>query len=332
MFPDMIKSKLASSVLLLAALCPFVLPIAANADYEVYYEEGVRELPSSLPTPPTPPPAPPPPPPAPPPPMVQAPPPPPFSPPIVVPTDVSRLQTVNNSNTTVPPGLQPVSDGIVVLADNKFPSDDKPKANDKILAFAKDGAVMERLSPYAIKIVEGTVFVSVRRPSQLGMIKTPLGDIALSSNGELVIKIVNGKLHILNASATGTKCKIKLGSGAFAEYDKKTVAIRPGYEFVASKTKLTREDLRPSDGIARRRSKVFEDGRIALSEFSVDAFVRYSDLVAHLNQEESNVKERRIIADLSKMAAVLNYVNNSQGYSYTKPNTQLAGKDSSQPN
>lgn len=225
----------------------------------------------------------------------------------------------------IPPGLPPVSQGIEVIAADRFPQSKKNQNTDNILVRAKDNAVWERTSPHSVKLVSGMILVSVRRPSQLGVIETSEADLALSADGELLLSAENGVLHVLNASARGSGCKIKLRSPLFDHKAKHTFALKPGYEFVAGDKKLSRRDLRPQDGIARRRSQVFEDGRIALSEFSVDAMLRYCDLVANMNQKDSGVKERRILADMSKMAAVLNQVNGTQGFSYSKDESRLAG-------
>jgi hypothetical protein len=72
--------------------------------------------------------------------------------------------------------------------------------------------------------------------------------------------------------------------------------------------------LRPHDGISRRRTKVLNQGYVALSEFSVESVLHTSSLIANMTQKESDAKEKRIISDMSKMAAVLNQVNGSSGY------------------
>lgn len=281
---------------------------------------------SPAPPPPTPPPTPPPPPPV----VVQPPPvlrpSTPFSPPIVVPTDTSYQGgaagglPAGKLGGVLPPNAPPVSDGIQILADNQFPEKDESKQpTDGILVRAKDNAQIERPNSYSVKLVSGTILVSVRRPSRLGMITTPLADVALSADGDLLISEEHGVLHILNASARGLNCKIKLHKAEFASSRKHTFAIKPGFEFTACQTKLSRANLRPADGIARRRTQVFEDGRIALSEFSVHGLLVHHELVASLNQKDMGTKERRILGDLSKMAAVLNQVNGSTGYHYSAP-------------
>lgn len=245
----------------------------------------------------------------------------PFTPPTVVSTDVTKT---TNLTGLLPPNAPPVSDGIFVLADNQFPRElDNTRDKEGILVRARENTTMERTGDCAVKLTEGTILVSVRRPTRLGFIKTPAGEIALSADGEVLVSMNKDTLHVLNASARGAGCKIRLAPHLAQR--KHTFAIQAGYDFVAGEHRLTRADLRPADGIARRRSQVFEEGHIAVSEFSVHGVLSNCDLVASLQQKDSGTKERRILADMSKMAAVLNQVNGSMGYSYS--GTGLAGKD-----
>jgi hypothetical protein len=222
----------------------------------------------------------------------------------------------SNLTGALPANAPPLSDGIMVLADRQFPRETEGTTDhDSILVRARENTIMERGGDCAVTLKEGSILVSVRRPSKLGFIKTSLGDIALSADGELLVTANRGTVHILNASARGAGCKIRLAPQFAGK--KNTFAIQPGYDFTVSEHRLSRAELRPSDGIARRRSQVFEDGRIALSEFSVSGLLRDCDLIASLQQKDSGNKERRILADLSKMAAVLNQVNGAMGYSYS---------------
>ena len=94
--------------------------------------------------------------------------------------------------------------------------------------------------------------------------------------------------------------------------------ISGGYELIAGQEKMTRSTLRPKDGIARRYQKVLENGHLAVSEFSIESAINSCDMLVDLQQKTSGVKERRILSDMSKMAAVLNYKNGSQGYTAEK--------------
>jgi hypothetical protein len=87
-----------------------------------------------------------------------------------------------------------------------------------------------------------------------------------------------------------------------------------GHEIVSSDHALTRADLHPHDGIGRRRFGFVESNVLAVSEFSLESVLTSSDFLVDLSQKTSGIKERRIMGDLSKMAAVLNYMNGQQGF------------------
>lgn len=53
---------------------------------------------------------------------------------------------------------------------------------------------------------------------------------------------------------------------------------------------------------------------MGISEISVESILHASDLIANLQQQDSGARERRILADMSKMAAVRNRVNGTCGF------------------
>lgn len=92
------------------------------------------------------------------------------------------------------------------------------------------------------------------------------------------------------------------------------VAVKVGHELVSSDHALTRHDLQPHDGIGRRRFAFVETNVLAVSEFSLESVLTSSDLLVDMAQTTDGLRERRIMGDLSKMAAVLNYMNGGTGY------------------
>ena len=311
----------------------FVLAFISSALYCAAFAQRGEEViiigpdPASPPayTAPAPPPPAPPPPLAPPPDPVRLPfvppKPPPFTPPIVVPTDVTH-QTPSMDND---PNLPSMKDAVAVLASNRFKSgSEKNQDASGIVVMSEALAKYEKTTSYSVNLVSGTIIVSVKRPSQVGLISTDIADFALSADGDAVISSVNGVVRILNTTARGEACRIKLLNPS-PNAKNKIFAVRPGYEFLIGKEKLRRRDLKPSDGIARRRFKVFDDGKIAISEFSVQSVLQGSDLIAHIAQQYNGAKEKRVLADMSKMAAVLNHVHSPHGYT-TAGNTGLASR------
>jgi hypothetical protein len=223
-----------------------------------------------------------------------------------------------------------MTNGLVPIDQENFPKPDDSQNDDGILVRSVEGTIMERPSQHSVKLTEGTILVGVRKPSKVGSIDAPLLEVSLQSNSVLLVSSSGGIVHVMNASARGTACKLRLRESQFADTKKRVFAIKPGFEFVAGDRKLKNHDLHPVDGIARRRSQLFGDGRIALSEFSVERLLTGCVLISDMAQKESGTKEKRVIADLSKMATVLNIVNGSQGYTYSgRPSgaSQLAGKD-----
>lgn len=287
----------------------------------------VPEVPAAsnpTPAPPPPPPAPPPPPPVTPPPPQQlatpTPIPPPFSPGVVVPNDVSAAAARMPAQ---PPGLRPLVQNLILLSDNKFPFPKTKDKGDGIIVRPEEKASIERPSPCSVKVHTGRVLVSVRRPSEVGLAITSLAEISLSSDSDVLIGAENGLVRVLNLDARGSACKIKLSQNVLNNPQNKIIAIKPGMELVFSNAKLSRHSLRPSDGIARRRSKMLEDGRIALTEFSLATVMQSCDLIVQLEQETSNSKTQRMLTDMSKMAAVLNYMN-GPGFTYGGAGNQVA--------
>ena len=132
-------------------------------------------------------------------------------------------------------------------------------------------------------------------------------------NSDFIVKFDADTLRITNADARGRNLRIFLNKGPFSK-NKTHVSIKSGYELVIGSNKLTRSDMRPADGIARRHFQVLDNGHLAISEVSVGSIISASSLIANIRQNTTGSIERRIIGDMSKMAAVLNHMNGTQGF------------------
>jgi len=303
------------------SVCFAIFALPASAQLEVPYEGPFNDA-----VPPSPPPPPsynysPPPPPPPPPPVIFIPPPNTTNvhvPPIMVPTDVTPVTpeyTTANLPFTGSFDNPLALNGVNEISESHFPKQEDCKGStDWIVIKTATGSECDRLSPFSFDLRSGSILVSVKHPSHLALIKTIFGVIAIHANGDAQINLENGVLRIFNLTGRGDSIMAKLDQGPFAGPADPTIAIQPGYEVVASVNKLTRVDLRPSDGVGRRHSKVMESGHLAVSQYSVESLFNTSALIADMTQKETGTKERRIIGDMSKMAAVLNYMNGTQGF------------------
>lgn len=242
--------------------------------------------------------------------------------PFIAPTDVSNpymMHTLNNLPFNQLPNDHALR-GIEQLAFTQFPKESKKQKDESpIYVFPKPDektAQYERVSPAYIDFKGGEILVSVHKPATMGLVKTPLGMIAIAPNSEVILSMLNGVLRIINLDGVGRNVKIKLAEGPFAE-DTKVVSLKPGFELVVGNEKLTRKDIRPRDGLARRHFQLMAKGHLAISELSVASILESSSLLADLKQSITGSQERRIIGDMSKMASVLNYMNGTQGFTVT---------------
>ncbi|MGH9553603.1 MAG: hypothetical protein ACRD3W_29750, partial [Terriglobales bacterium] len=206
-------------------------------------------------------------------------------------------------------GITPVS---------QFPNDkDAGGSTEWILVRYEQGTVFTRPSPYIVNFDNGRILVSVKKPSNMAFVKVGFGEIALQANGDMVVSNKDGVLRIDNLDGIGKSVTVRLNEGPFGG-KAQTLSIAPGYEVVAGEHKLTAHDLHPHDGIARRNFRVLQSGNLAVSEFSVESAIKNISMIVEMTQSTSGVKERRIAGDMSKMAAVLNYMNGTQGYTEEK--------------
>lgn len=260
----------------------------------------------------------------------------------LIPTDYTNFSMGVFNSAIIMPNLNPAA--AVQKLSRPFPNLDQVQQNEEgIFVRSLENTSFTRPSLASVKLESGSILVSVRRPSKMAVISTPQGDVSATADSDVIVTYNDGLLRVLNLTGHGEAVKIKvhasnvsskiISSVPETKLDTKlepshepivsqpvAIAVKVGHEIVSSDHALTRADLHPHDGIARRRFGFVEtnvnqkDNVLAVSEFSLESVLTSSDLLVDLSQKTSGLKERRIMGDLSKMAAVLNYMNGQQGF------------------
>lgn len=210
--------------------------------------------------------------------------------------------------------------GIQTLSDSQFPNINELKGPlDGILVkYLGANQPYDQPNPYTVQMKQdGVILISVKKPSLMGVVKIAgFGNISVKSDGDVIVSLLNGVLRVMNLDGSDIICQ--LNQGPFGGPADPTVQVAYGYELVASDKKLGRAEMKPKDGVARRHFKILENGHMAISEFSVESAINNSELIAELQSKASGAKERRILGDMSKMAAVLNYKSGTHGFKAEK--------------
>lgn len=243
-------------------------------------------------------------------------------PPNILPTDVTgRITGVEGQ---LPQNASALS-GIKL---STFPSKEAGRDEEPgITARGDENAVFHKQSPFFVKYEKGDVMVSIRKPCRLGFVSTPLGEIALTGDADIMMSdSEDGVLHIFNLSGNGETVRIKFNDAVLPDEKEKTFALAPGYELIGAPHQLSYHEIRRQDSIARRNFKVIQNGQVAVCEFSVESVLVSSNVIAKLQSSEAGPKDRRVIADLSKMAAVLNEINGPYGYTVETVSGSMAQK------
>jgi hypothetical protein len=202
-------------------------------------------------------------------------------------------------------------DGIRTL--NSFPTEGDGSM-DQVLVRGTEESKFKKTNSYSVRFDEGEILVSVRKPTRVAFVTFDCGTVALNPDADVMLKRVNDVYHIINFDGRGETVKIKFSGGDARSQDAKVVALAPGFEVVVGDRVLKHSDIRLADGCARRHFKSLDDGKVVVCEISTESVMRSSSVIAHLHQSQSEEMDRRIIGDMSKMAAVLNYVNGTQGF------------------
>jgi hypothetical protein len=232
-------------------------------------------------------------------------------PPIVVPTDVTRpllpplLYFATMADMAAQGGIQSTS---------QFPREQDLGGDAHwIMVRKEDATLYTRPSPFTVDFKYGRILVGVKKPSNAALVYTPLGQVAISANGDVLVSWKDNVLRVDNLDGTGQTVKVRLDKGIFAGHPAQ-VAIAPGFEVTASEKTLTAHDLHPHDGVARRHFRTLQNGKFAVSEISVESAIHNVSAIVQMSQQTQGAQDRKMLSDMSKMAAVLNYMHGSDGF------------------
>lgn len=225
------------------------------------------------------------------------------------------LDVIQPLDTVQAPKLQETPDAMKGISNETSMAIPNVQDNaDGILVRATEGTQYEKEGSCAVHLSKGSILVSVRRPSKVALVTTHLGQASFSADSDVEVRCQDGSMRIINMSGLHQSVRVKIANSVLPGDAEKIVSIAPGYEMVLGDHKLHRAELHPTDGYSRRAFKTLDNGFAAISEISVESVLNCSELIATLNQTQSDKRERRILADMSKMAAVLNYMNGANGY------------------
>lgn len=182
-----------------------------------------------------------------------------------------------------------------------------------IMVRKEDATLYTRPSPFTVDFKYGRILVGVKKPSNAALVYTPLGQVAISANGDVLVSWKDNVLRVDNLDGTGQTVKVRLDKGIFAGHPAQ-VAIAPGFEITASEKTLTAHDLHPHDGVARRHFRTLQNGKFAVSEISVESAIHNVSAIVQMSQQTQGAQDRKMLSDMSKMAAVLNYMHGSDGF------------------
>ena len=124
----------------------------------------------------------------------------------LVPTDYTNIPVPSlNYQSTLP-----ADEG--VKSTSQFPSDLPDQDLDGILVRSLNGADFTRPSLASVNLNEGSILVSVRKPSRLGLINTAHGVVSVAGDGDVIVTCnkSDGLVRVLNLTGLGENVKMKV--------------------------------------------------------------------------------------------------------------------------
>ena len=173
-----------------------------------------------------------------------------------------------------------------------------------------------------MQLLQGSLLLALPSAKNSVLVDTAVGKVWVGKQSNVLVNLTNGVLQIHNLDSAGQNVRFQM-SGEPA-----VVAIRPGYELLASRNSLPVSTLRPADGVARRNQIMLNNSRMAVSEINLPSLIKNQPLLSAL-ESSTDASERKVFDRLVKTAAILDLTRGRGGFASSgliAPVTELAGE------
>lgn len=184
-------------------------------------------------------------------------------------------------------------------------------ATQNVLLSGGYNAQFKESSAGNIELSSGKLLVSLPAAKSSVLVNTPVGKVWIGKQANVLVSYQNNVLRIHNLDSIGQNVRLLLDPSATGQASS-VLAIRPGFELLASKHSLSLDLLRPADGIARRNQILSENNRVAISEIHLATLIKNEPILNALRN--STASERRIFDRVIKTAAVLDMTRGRAGF------------------
>ncbi len=193
-------------------------------------------------------------------------------------------------------------------------------ANARQFAISSGQAHLNDLGAGKMQLTSGSVLLSLPSSKNSVLLETALGNIWIGRQSNVLVNLTNGLLQIQNLDSAGQNVRFQMAGS------QNVIAIRPGFELLASARPMQPSSIRPLDGVARRHQIMMDNNRMAVSEINLASLIKNQPLLSSL-QSSPNSSERRVFDRLVKTAAILDMTRGRAGFviaGNSNPVTEIA--------
>lgn len=180
-------------------------------------------------------------------------------------------------------------------------------ANAQQFAITSTRTHLNDLGAGKMQLLSGSVLLSLPSSRNSVLLETVLGNIWVGKQSNVLVNLRNGLLQIQNLDSAGQNVRFQMAGS------RDVIALRPGFELLASTSPLQLSAIRPLDGVARRHQIMLDNNRLAVSEINLASLIKNQPLLSSL-QSSSNTSERRVFDRLVKTAAILDMTRGRAGF------------------